>query len=77
LKLSSQLKWNRSNLHKLQAHRAVAAAIRRGDLKRGKCEQCGSLRCDAHHDDYTRPLVVRWLCRRCHQRLHAQQRKAG
>lgn len=73
--ISAQLRWNRNNLHKLAAHQAVRVAIRQGKLKRGKCEQCGSLRCDAHHDDYGQPLKVRWLCRRCHQRLHAKSRK--
>lgn len=77
MKKSPQWRWNAANRHKLQAHAAVRVALRQGKLRRGKCEQCGSLRCDAHHDDYTQPLKIRWLCRRCHQRLHALQRKAG
>ena len=76
MKLSSQAKWNRANVNKIKAHAAVRVALRQGKLRRGKCEQCGSLRCDAHHDDYTQPLKVRWLCRRCHQQLHAKARAA-
>ena len=75
MKHTAQWKWNEANGHKLQTHPAVRVALRQGKLKRGKCEVCGSLRVDAHHDDYRQPLKVRWLCRRCHQKLHAEQRK--
>jgi ferredoxin len=49
--------------------------VRRGKLARpGVCSKCGrKCRPDAHHDDYTRPAHVAWLCRSCHMRanLHA------
>lgn len=73
----AQNKWNAKNRNKLRAHRAVAAALRRRDLKRGKCEVCGSFRVDAHHDDYGQPLIVRWFCRKHHQQLHAELRRAS
>lgn len=68
--LSPQTRWNRANLHKLQTHHAVRVAVKQGTLKRGRCEVSGSLRVDAHHDDYRKPLQVRWLARKWHQRLH-------
>jgi hypothetical protein len=52
------------------AHRAVGAAILSGDLVRLPCEACGSARTQAHHDDYLRPLDVRWMCVPCHRRWH-------
>lgn len=54
--------------HRLKraARRKVATEIEAGRLVRGSCEDCGAMRADAHHDDYARPLAVRWLCRRCH-----------
>lgn len=50
----------------------TAAAIFRGDLIRQPCEVCGKRNVDAHHDDYARPLDVRWLCR-SHHKIHHDQ----
>ena len=37
------------------------------------CESCGSERnVIRHHDDYTEPTVVRFLCRRCHAFQHGR-----
>lgn len=46
------------------------------------CETCGKTPTDrsiihAHHDDYSRPLHVRWLCASCHKRHHLQERRAA
>lgn len=32
-------------------------------------------RIQPHHEDYSRPLDVVWLCTSCHRRLHMQHRK--
>src|ERR1700677_4257949 len=44
----------------------VARAVRSGRLTPGPWERCGAARTEAHHDDYGKPLDVRWLCRSCH-----------
>lgn len=72
---SPQLRWAEANREKLKSQAAVRVALRQKKLTRGKCEICGSLRVDAHHDDYSKPLEVRWLCRRHHQQWHAALRK--
>ncbi len=43
---------------------------RRGKLKQGPCEMCGSPDSQMHHYDYDKPLDVRWLCRPCHLWVH-------
>jgi ribosomal protein S27AE len=49
---------------------AVGRALRAGKLKKLPCEKCGSMFSEAHHDDYDKPLDVRWLCRVCHEEEH-------
>ena len=55
---------------KRRAHVAVTNALRRGKLVKQPCEICGDAKVDAHHDDYSKPLDVRWLCRRHHVDHH-------
>lgn len=54
-----------------QARSMVNTAILNGVLVRDACEICGDTKkIDAHHDDYSKPLKVRWLCKSCHKKLH-------
>ena len=53
-----------------QAHNAVRSAIKMGELKRQPCEVCGNEKSQAHHDDYSKPLDVRWLCQKHHYEHH-------
>lgn len=48
---------------------AVASAIKSGRINRQLCEQCGR-KAQAHHDDYSKPLDVRWLCTTHHREWH-------
>lgn len=54
---------------KRRARRAARKAIATGELVRQPCEVCGHSIVEAHHDDYAKPLAIRWLCPR-HHRLH-------
>lgn len=55
---------------KERARRVIAHAVADGTLVRQPCEVCGQSNAEAHHDDYTQPLEVRWLCRPHHMELH-------
>lgn len=49
--------------------------IATGNLKRPKiCPKCkeSSKKVEAHHEDYSKPLEIKWLCRGCHASLHQQ-----
>jgi len=56
---------------KEKAHSAVNRAIRSGKLIRSCCEICGR-KGEAHHEDYTKPFDIRWLCFYHHRKLHGQ-----
>jgi hypothetical protein len=66
-----------------QARDKIYRAITCGRMKRAThCEKCGKAGgrgtpIHAHHDDYTKPLDVRWLCGSCHKRHHLALRKAA
>ncbi len=53
-----------------RAHDRVKYALATGKLVRLPCESCGRAPARAHHDDYLKPLEVRWLCQRCHLAWH-------
>ena len=57
---------------KRAAHLAVGNALRDGKLTRQSCEVCGEAKAHAHHDDYGRPLDVRWLCTTHHAAWHKE-----
>lgn len=57
---------------KESARRKVAYAIRKGHLIRQVCEKCSNPKSQAHHDDYSKPLNVRWLCFEHHREHHGQ-----
>ena len=51
----------------------VAVYLKRGKISRQPCEECGStIRLEAHHEDYSKPLEIRWLCRVHHLELHSR-----
>lgn len=73
----SSLSIERTDRLKDIAHAATTRAIRLGILTRQPCEECGSsTKVEAHHDDYTKPLQIRWLCKLCHADHHFAERMA-
>ena len=66
-------RWRAEDRRRSAAHRAVARAVRAGTLSARPCETCGNDKSVAHHDDYDKPLDVRWLCPPCHRQHHAAQ----
>lgn len=67
---ASARRWRQENPEKIRAHAVLSYHITVGHIQRQPCEICGALRSEGHHEDYTRPLDVRWLCRRHHAETH-------
>ena len=63
-------RWVDRNTIKRAAHIIAGNAIRKGSIVRRDCEVCGKQNAEAHHDDYARPLDVRWLCVEHHNEWH-------
>ena len=70
--------WRQRNPEKYIAHQLTKRAVALGFLKRQPCERCGSTtKIHTHHDDYTKPLDVMWLCPVHHKERHAELDRAG
>ena len=57
-----------------RARTAVGNAVRDGRLIKDPCEVCGAAKVEGHHDDYAKPLEVRWFCRMHHKAHHGHLR---
>lgn len=63
------------NPDRKRATSCVNNAVRDGRLMKKPCEVCGHPIVQAHHDDYSKPLDVRWLCVQHHNEHHIQERR--
>lgn len=59
---------------KYKARYTLNHSVASGKIVKKPCEVCGANMAEAHHDDYSKPLEVRWLCPRHHDAFHAEQR---
>jgi hypothetical protein len=66
--------WRKQNPAKAKAHAKVSKAIKKGTLAKMPCQICGDI-AQAHHDDYSKPLDVRWLCVKHHNEHHVEMRR--
>ncbi len=60
---------------KHQAKLLVRRAIQNGSLTRCNCQICDNPDSEAHHEDYSKPLEVIWLCPKHHAERHVEKRR--
>lgn len=80
LNVKRRAKYNHPNnlavKFKHQVRALTRSYIKMGILVKGACEVCLTKEnVEAHHDDYTKPMEIRWLCRRHHREHHRNQLK--
>lgn len=63
-------RWRDKFPEKLSAQQKLRYAVKTGRLERKPCEECGNSKSEGHHPDYSKPLEVKWLCRKCHAKEH-------
>lgn len=68
-----QREYRKKYPQKYKAKNLVNNSLRDGKISKAKrCDSCNfELRLCAHHDDYARPLDIRWLCQSCHKQWHS------
>ena len=69
----SAKKYAENNPEKILAYYLVKQAIITGKLKKGNCEICKKQNVHAHHDNYFKPLEVKWFCPLHHKAYHRQK----
>jgi ribosomal protein S27AE len=72
---AATLSWRQRNPEKYRAYIEVQIMKQKGLLKPLPCEVCTADKTQAHHDDYSRPLDIRWLCGPCHRSWHRMDRE--
>lgn len=64
---------------KMTTYSSVRHAKLKGKIKRpDTCENCGKDgKLHAHHEDYSLPLDVVWLCPKCHKQRHSEIKRSA
>lgn len=72
----SKERWIKENPEKRKAQIRVGNALRNHTLIKSPCSVCGStVRIHGHHEDYSKPLEVLWLCPKHHHELHLKKQE--
>ena len=71
-RLAANQAYRARNREKYKAHGTLNNGVRDGKITRpNSCSDCG-VTCvpHGHHEDYSKPLDVVWVCDPCHKKRH-------
>ena len=66
LKCEQAARYRKGKKVQIAARRVAYNALRRNEIQKKHCEKCGKEKVEMHHADYSEPLKIVWLCKRCH-----------
>jgi len=58
---------------RIKAHGIYRKALKQGLIVKKPCQECGNPKSMGHHEDYSKPLEVWWLCARHHRLWHTHR----
>jgi hypothetical protein len=70
-------RYAQRNKHKMECQRMVHKAISDGVLIKQPCLFCKNPDSQAHHEDYSKPLEIIWLCKSHHYERHVVLRRCS
>lgn len=70
-------KWAIDHKDVLKVNRTLRKAVYDGLVIRLPCEVCGEKNSVGHHENYSKPLDVVWLCASHHRSRHFELRSSG
>lgn len=71
-KAAAAMRSFHKNKDKWYARNKLKYAVRTGKILRLPCEMCGNPKSQGHHDDYSKPLEVKWLCSLHHKQVEGK-----
>lgn len=76
IRQKQRYKEKESSAQKIRARNILNNKLAGGYIQKQPCERCGATdRIHAHHDDYSKPPDVMWLCPKHHKDRHRELEK--
>jgi hypothetical protein len=63
-------RYRAKNKSRVLAWNILNEAVKNKSIKKEACSICGDKKVVAHHEDYSKPLDIIWLCHDHHNKLH-------
>ncbi len=74
LQIKESLRRQRAaNPEKARHRDSYKSALSAGKLQKTPCIHCGAKKVQGHHDDYSKPFDVKWVCFKCHREIEHGQ----